>query len=294
MAFHNTAAAQMAHCRAECEDHPGNNCYLGFDDVGCVIGEPLLPWEGLPQGSTQAQCCMVSSDMIFIQTVQDILGLADQLQDVGTMRARTALNSLLNTNDFHIPPVFSQFVTRNLKILRSHIDTRDKDLLNLLDRIVPHSRYWVSCGLAHVLEQPESRRRKQNITYKIRQSNWHESHLPNDVLTVATNLHVTIDEIDCARLDVYLQNLLEVRQPRPRGEIRLNITNTFETKIRQREIDRIRGYIGSTQFTGSIVVQFTVNNLANDVVCRSYDFPPSEHLDRLLKVDPLSFFIFIT
>lgn len=125
--------------------------------------------------------------MTFIQTVRDILGTADQLQDVGTMRTRTALHSLLNTADFQHPPVFSQFVNRELEILRNEIDTRDKDLLNLLDRIIPHTRYWVSCGLAHVLEQPESRRRKENITYKIRQSDWHESHLPNDVLTVATN-----------------------------------------------------------------------------------------------------------
>ena len=289
MSFHDSRAAQMAQCRAECEDHPGNHCYLGDNDIGCVIGEELLPSEG----STRVQCCKVNADIFFIQTVRHILAFADQVQDVGTSRARIALSNLLDTAEFHHPPVSSHFELRTLTLPRSQFDTRAKDLLNLLDLIVPHSIYAVSAGLADVLEQPESRRRKGSIYYKIRQSDWSESHFPNDVLTVATHMQISIDQIDYARLDVYLQNLLEIRQPRPTASIRLSIANAFATHIRQRDIDRIWGYLGSSLFRGRIVVEFTFNNLANDVFLRDYRSPPSETVSRLLRVTPAKLLIVV-
>lgn len=162
-----------------------------------------------------------------------------------------------------------------------------------MDTIVPYSEYTVSCGLADVLEQPESRRRKQNITYRIRQSDWPEIHLPNHVLTLATKMQVWIDQIERPRLEVFLQNLLEIRQPRPEGVILLSITNTFETKIRQRDIDRIRGYLGSSLFRGKIIVIFRKNNLENDVLTQTYSSPPSETVTRTFTVQPLELTITI-
>lgn len=280
--FHSSRAAQTAQCKAECDDYPDNHCYLDESNIGCVIGKTIPKYQG-----QEYQCCRVNADVFFIKTARDILTFADQVADAGTQQYRAALTNLFN--DIPNPNVTGLFEANRLIITDSFFNTWKKDLLNLLDQVIPVSEYSVSCFIDDILEQPESRRRKRNITYRIYQRDLPNIDFPNNVLTLATSLEIGIERISCSRLEVILENALQISQPRPDALVTLSVENTLGTKISQTMVDRIRGYVRSSQFRGKINVYFKTRILEDNVLQGL--FSSSRTVTRTIIVDPQNLII---
>lgn len=269
---HNMAelsrAGQRAMCKEECEGTE-LNCYLGANDGSdCVFGGLVFPSE------PGYQCCRVKTDVRFIRTAHSILNYADEVADVGTAQARAALDDLLNSDGMQIPAATTCFTNQTLRATLFNDEGMARDLMNLLDKIIPTSAYAVAVGSADVIRaQPELRRRKPNIAYKI--SPRHEYHLPNEIFKLASHLRIRIPHLTRARLEVWIENALQWRQPRAQ-KARITVhTRLLDVKLNRQFFARIESYLASSMFRGTISVTFASGDALEDDVVRGTVLAPN-------------------
>lgn len=269
----NSRAAQKAMCKVDCDGDPGHACYLGENDgTDCVIGFEIPTAPGSNEGY---RCCKVKTNATFVRTARSILAYANQVANAGTQNARTTLTNLFNDNDMQIPMGHGQsHFTGGALSTRRFGQGMQRDLLKLLDKIVPTSAYEVLCNVSVILAQPQYRRAKPNIAYFIRPEN--ETVLPNDTLTLATNLSINIRHLSRARLEVWIQHALQSSQPRSeKALLTINVVFPLETKLDRRYFDRIRTYLVRTRFRGKITVHFGGGGAIEDNVIWGTDLSPS-------------------
>lgn len=206
-AFHNSRAAQTAQCRMEAEQ--GHEGYLSHNNRECVFGRAIPRSQG-----QNFQCCQVDRDSNHIATARAILNFADQHQDAGTQQLRASLTSLLvNAGVGGLP----FFVNNSLRKLMT-TERKHKEMMDLLDKIVPISSYEVEATIDKILALPVSRRAKQNITYNLVTEDSNFQITPpvsaidarSDILNLATNVHVYFDQstMSRARLEVFIINAI--------------------------------------------------------------------------------------
>lgn len=268
-------------CAADC---PVNKyCFASTEGVeGCVVGarmqpndsvsglqSPLRPqkrmrrlssaWPDLGDDSG-TPCCEVDTNATFVNTARAIMDYGEQhaVQNPGGQKARDALRDIFSA----MPPsdgdpgIFrnDELDSRNMNLSQRQLE----DLLQLLERIVPHTGYSATLRMEELLRQPLGRRRKPQNKY------WAPDVLRNEVpenaLVLATYLEIHVSsQMPVPEVVTLVLRALSDQNVNP--DHKYNVTlqtrpRPGDPKITWEDIVLIRDAMESSLFRGTIDLFF--------------------------------------